>query len=132
MMSFEVEEPPTVIINREEYFAYEWDHVLGFLTGPEVLIKDTGEWGEWWKDKVCYDQRNKEVLIPKTYKGAKPFWQFLVPPERGPHAFLKRWHHMKAAQTDQYVGGSDLDGAMLSNPNLYAMAQRWKRKHASA
>jgi hypothetical protein len=139
LMEFTVDEPPSVVINREEYYSYTWDHVLGFLDKPDVLVKDTGEWGTWWRDKVCYDQRNQEVLIPKNYKGGKPFWSSSKPPEAVysheweyfmPNVFIDRWLHMQAIHTGEFIQSEELKRAMFSNPNLYKLAERWKRKHA--
>jgi hypothetical protein len=150
-------EPVRVLINREEYYVYEWDHILGPLSEPDVLLRDTGEWGEWWKDKVCYDRQNNEILVPKFYKDEIPFWGFTSPhgswydvygkrctPENAdwhadiensatpfmPENFLTRWCHLKGVQDDIELTNplADLSRAFFSNPKLYQLARRWKPK----
>lgn len=154
IMEFVVEEPSRVLINRVEYYVYEWEHVLGFLSHPDPLIRGQGEWEAWWRDRVCYDRVNKEVLIPMAFNSSAPcsgppgekcgpigsnhqcachrFWGGRWEGDRFEHfmpkTFIDRWFHLQAIHTDLYTPSAELSRAMFSNPKLHALARRWRRK----
>lgn len=137
-LSIEVPTPPEMVIDRERYWTYELDHILGPLKSIETLIQGlTIE--KWWRKNVIIDHQNGELFIP--HEGLTKSWLDCEETRTAWWRLARRWISMKSVVMGHLIQprsspakinwGNDLTIACFTNPALWTLAVRSHMKYSA-